>query len=193
MKGTTTQKHAPLQQLPRSQRPVPFVHGPHKRPIAEILAQQARENELIEKELQEKVDRFNATQGAAPSRVVKVSKHDAKAHARRFTEEAVMKQMAKLAEKDWGKTESSGSGSPSAFGPSMNFTTPTELLQRIKMDTMAHTAKALSGKAASSSLADSIPDTASKNTSAVTPKNGDRLTAIPLAEDGRLYTQYLSE
>lgn len=95
-----------------------------------------------------------------------------------------MKQMAALTGKATpDKKVTVGPTSPGNGGPSMSFPTPSELVQKIKMDILA---EARDGSRTPGS--DSAP------TQLITPpKNGDRLTPITQAEEGRLYTSYPRE
>lgn len=163
-----------------SLRPPPN-YGLHKRPLVEVLADKAFEQELLDAHIKQLMrEPFSSTPDASGA---KASNDDIKAHARRFTEEAVVEQMAKLREKSHKRLARESLG---ANRPSMNFPTPTELVQQMRNSTRNE-------KRDSHSPATSAPDAPAKETPVYPPNNGDRLTPITLAEDGRLYSMYPSE
>lgn len=181
-------------------RPPPFhTSHLHKRPLAEVLSEKAFEQELLDEQIRQATTRRPLPSAPDPpyERSIKTPNHEVKAHARRFTEEAVMKQMAKLsADKAFLETtvkKKAGHDSPITGGPSMSFTTPTELLHKIKHGSLPSLKNGVDKRPSESPVASTADATAAKYTPALPPKTGDRLTAIPTADDGRLYSMYLSE
>lgn len=164
-------------------------HTTHKRPLAELLSQQALDLELLNEEIRQ-ATRTPLPSAPDPSN----SNHEVKAQARRFTEEAVLKQMAKL-NADKAPAKKAGRDSPAGGGPSMSFTTPAELLHKIKHGSLPSLKNGVDKRSSESPVAStSVAATAAAQyTPTVPPKTGDRLTAIQTADDGRLYSMYLSE
>ncbi|CAM1507854.1 Fc.00g047020.m01.CDS01 [Cosmosporella sp. VM-42] len=110
--------------------------------------------------------------------------NSAKEHARRFTEEAVMKQMEYLTR----NTTKAQPESPGPSKPSMIFPTGNDLLQRIRNDNLMKpptSASVIKGSPSPTTSTDST-----KQTPIAAPKDGDVLTPILVATDGRLYSQY---
>lgn len=176
-------------------RPPPFhTNHLHKRPLAEVLSEKAFEQELLDEQIRQATTRRPLPSAPDPTyeRSVKTPNHEVKAHARRFTEEAVMKQMAKLTGDKVQKKKAMGD-SPIMGGPSMSFTTPTELLHKIKHGSLPSLKNGVDKRPSESPVASTADVTAAKYTPALPPKTGDRLIAISTADDGRLYSMYLSE